>query len=95
MAKDNEPSITGVVKREGQPAGSVYVRLIGPSGEFVAEEYTKDDGVFEFHVAAGTWTIVMRQPFSVSSQQSAANCSGEILAASMNQRFAFGQRQRP
>jgi hypothetical protein len=34
--------------------------LVGPSGEFVAEEYTKDDGVFSFHVAPGTWTIEAR-----------------------------------
>ena len=60
MAKDNGPSISGIVKRDGEPAGSVYVRLVGPSGEFVAEEYTKDDGVFEFHVAPGTWTIEAR-----------------------------------
>ena len=77
MAKDNEPSITGVVKREGQPAGSVYVRLIGPSGEFVAEEYTKDDGVFEFHVAAGTWTIEARAAGAETAKQSVDVSSGE------------------
>ena len=77
MAKDNEPSITGVVKREGQPAGSVYVRLIGPSGEFVAEEYTKDDGVFEFHVAAGTWTIEARAAGAETTKQSVDVSSGE------------------
>ena len=60
MAKEDAPSINGTVIRDGQPAGSVYVRLVGPSGEFVAEEYTKDDGVFEFHVAPGTWTIEAR-----------------------------------
>ena len=77
MAKDNEPSITGVVKREGQPAGSVYVRLIGPSGEFVAEEYTKDDGLFEFHVAAGTWTIEARAAGAETAKQSVDVSSGE------------------
>jgi len=50
-------SIAGAVTLEGSPAGGVYVRLIGPSGEFVSEQYTKDDGKFTFHVAPGTWTL--------------------------------------
>ena len=51
------PSIDGAVTREGRPAGGVYIRLIGPSGEFVSEQYTKDDGRFTFHVAPGSWTL--------------------------------------
>lgn len=50
-------TISGTVQREGKPAPSVYVRLYGPSGEFVAEEYTKDDGAFLFHVERGTWKL--------------------------------------
>lgn len=76
MAKDNEPSINGVVKRDGRPAGSVYVRLVGPSGEFVAEEYTKDDGVFEFHVAPGTWTIEARAAGAETAKQAVDVASG-------------------
>jgi hypothetical protein len=76
MAKDNGPSINGIVKREGQPAGSVYVRLVGPSGEFVAEEYTKDDGVFEFHVAPGTWTIEARAAGAETTKQAVDVSSG-------------------
>lgn len=51
------PSISGTTKLEGSPAGGVYLRLIGPSGEFVSEQYTKDDGRFTFHVAVGSWTL--------------------------------------
>ena len=51
------PSINGAVRLEGKPAGGVYVRLIGPSGEFVSEQYTKDDGRFTFHIAPGSWTL--------------------------------------
>lgn len=51
------PSINGAVTLEGKPAGGVYVRLVGPSGEFVSEQYTKDDGRFSFHVAPGSWTL--------------------------------------
>jgi hypothetical protein len=76
MAKDNVPSITGIVKREGRPAGSVYVRLVGPSGEFVAEEYTKDDGAFEFHVAPGTWTIEARAAGAETATQAVDVSSG-------------------
>lgn len=51
------PSISGAVTLDGSPAGGVYLRLIGPSGEFVSEQYTKDDGRFTFHVARGAWTL--------------------------------------
>lgn len=51
------PSINGAVTLDGKPAGGVYVRLHGPSGEFVSEQYTKDDGRFTFHVAPGSWTL--------------------------------------
>lgn len=51
------PTIQGTVKLEGKPAGSTYVRLLGPSGEFVSERYTGDDGRFTFHVETGKWTI--------------------------------------
>ena len=77
MAKEDAPSINGTVIRDGQPAGSVYVRLVGPSGEFVAEEYTKDDGVFEFHVAPGTWTIEARAAGAETAKQSVDVSTGE------------------
>ena len=51
------PSISGQAKVDGKPSGGVYLRLAGPSGEFVSEQYTKDDGKFTFHVAVGSWTL--------------------------------------
>lgn len=51
------PSINGITTLAGKPSGGVYLRLIGPSGEFVSEQYTKDDGKFTFHVAVGSWTL--------------------------------------
>jgi len=77
MAKEDAPSISGTVIRDGQPAGSVYVRLVGPSGEFVAEEYTQDDGGFSFHVAAGTWTIEARAAGAETAKQAVEVSSGE------------------
>ncbi|HEX9712968.1 MAG TPA: DUF1416 domain-containing protein [Actinomycetota bacterium] len=54
------PAIDGVVRSDGEPLGGAYVRLIGPSDEFVAEIYTREDGVFTFHVVDGTWTLETR-----------------------------------
>ncbi len=54
------PQITGTVTKEGAPLGGAYVRCVGPSGEFVAEIYTADDGAFTFHVADGTWRLETR-----------------------------------
>lgn len=53
-------AIVGTVTLEGQPLGGAYVRLVGPSGEFVSEQYTKDDGGFTFHVVPGSWTLEAR-----------------------------------
>jgi hypothetical protein len=63
------PSINGAVSLAGKPAGGVYVRLIGPSGEFVSEQYTKDDGKFTFHVAPGSWTLEAKAAGAESSTQ--------------------------
>jgi hypothetical protein len=53
-------TISGTVTLDQAPASRVYVRLYGPSGEFVSEEYTREDGRFQFHVATGTWTLEAR-----------------------------------
>lgn len=52
--------ITGTVTKAGVPLERAYVRCVGPSGEFVAEEYTAEDGAFLFHVGDGTWTLEVR-----------------------------------
>lgn len=63
------PTITGTVERDAKPLGGAYVRLLGPSGEFVAEEYTPDDGRFTFHVVDGTWTLEVRAANSETARQ--------------------------
>lgn len=63
------PSITGTTTLEGKPTGGVYLRLIGPSGEFVSEQYTKDDGRFTFHVAVGSWTLEAKAAGAETSKQ--------------------------
>lgn len=64
------PAIQGAVTLDGDALGGAYVRLLGPSGEFVSEQYTRDDGVFTFFVAPGTWTLDVR----------AAGAESELIA---------------
>ena len=72
------PSITGTISREGKPLGGAYVRLVGPSGEFVAEEYTQDDGAFKFHVmSAGTWTLEARAANSETAKHPVEVADGD------------------
>ncbi len=49
--------VEGTVVRAGKPLLGAYVRLLGPSGEFVSERRTLEDGAFRFHVGPGTWTL--------------------------------------
>jgi hypothetical protein len=42
-----------------------YVRLVGPSGEYVSERRTAADGCFKFHVVPGAgeaWKIIAYGP---------------------------------
>ena len=76
------PSIVGTTTLEGKPQGGVYVRLLGPSGEFVSEQYTKDDGKFTFHVAVGSWTLEAKAAGAAPSSQTVqvANDGDEVAA---------------
>lgn len=53
-------TLAGIVLRDSQPVERAYVRLYGPSGEFVSERYTPADGRFRFYVVPGTWTLEVR-----------------------------------
>lgn len=75
------PAITGEVRRAGEPAGGVYVRLYGPSGEFVAEEYTRDDGRFAFHVVDGEWKLEARAAGADAAVASAVVAGGDVTLA--------------
>jgi hypothetical protein len=48
--------VEGRVLKEGIPAEGIYVRLVGPSGDFLAERRTRASGSFRFHLPEGTWT---------------------------------------
>ena len=74
-----EPTIVGTVTKEGQPLGGAYVRLLGPSGDFVSEQYTKDDGRFTFFVAPGSWTIQAKAAASVEVNKVTDVADGETV----------------
>lgn len=54
--------LKGTVVRDGEPVNGAYVRLLGPSGEFVNEQRTLEEGTFVFHVAPGAWTLDWTAP---------------------------------
>jgi uncharacterized protein DUF1416 len=76
-------SISGTTTLDGKPAGGVYVRMLGPSGEFVSEQYTKDGGKFTFHVAKGSWTLEAKAAGAQPLKQTVdvANESDELSVA--------------
>jgi hypothetical protein len=73
-----QASIAGTVTREGQPLGGAYVRLVGPSGEFVSEQYTKDEGRFQFYVAPGSWTVEIRAAGAETATKSVDVADSEV-----------------
>lgn len=50
--------LTGKVLVEGSPKEGSYVRINGPSGNFVWEARTDADGEFGFNLPPGEWTLV-------------------------------------
>ena len=52
-----ETVLQGVVRRDGEPVGGAYVRLLDRSGEFTAEVPTSATGHFRFFAAPGTWRL--------------------------------------
>jgi hypothetical protein len=54
--------VVGKVLREGAPMDGAYVRVLGPSGEFVNERRTGPDGMFKLHLTAATWTFIAFGP---------------------------------
>lgn len=58
----SKESLKGVVKRGGEPLAGCYVRLLGPTGDFVGEHRTRASGTFKFNLASGTWKLVWFMP---------------------------------
>ncbi|MGH2768621.1 MAG: DUF1416 domain-containing protein [Actinomycetota bacterium] len=56
--------MSGKVVRGDAPLEGAYVRLIGPTGDFVSERRTGADGTFRFHLPPGSWRIRVFAPGS-------------------------------
>ena len=78
------PKISGIVEKDGSPLERAYVRCVGPSGEFVAEEYTSENGAFVFHVAEGGWTLEVRAAGVETLSQRIEVSEGADVEANLN-----------
>lgn len=54
--------LTGKVVVDGDPREGSYLRINGPSGDFVWEARTSEDGTFGFNLPPGTWTLLAFAP---------------------------------
>jgi putative component of toxin-antitoxin plasmid stabilization module len=72
-----EIRIEGHVKRGDSPVAGAYVRLIAPSGEFVAELRTDESGAFRFYPIEGEWTLVSLIPGGDRTEQTVTLAPGE------------------
>lgn len=54
--------LTGKVVVDGDPRDGSYLRINGPSGDFVWEARTGEDGVFGFNLPPGNWTLLAFAP---------------------------------
>jgi hypothetical protein len=60
----NEAIIQGQVRKDDQPVGNAYVRLLDRTGEFTAEVPTSASGHFRFFAGPGEWTLRTLAPKS-------------------------------
>ena len=72
-----EAVVQGVVRRDGEPVGGAYVRLLDRTGEFVAEVPTSATGGFRFFAAPGTWTLRALAPGGTADREVVA-ALGEV-----------------
>jgi hypothetical protein len=54
--------LSGTVLDHGVPSKGAYVRINGPSGDFVWEARTGENGTFAFNLPPGEWTLIAFGP---------------------------------
>jgi hypothetical protein len=74
-----ELRIKGVVQRAGAPVEGAYINLL-QGEDFIAERRTGPDGVYEFHIPPGEWTLVCRASGSDPSRLAVSSGPGEFAA---------------
>ncbi len=73
-----ETVVQGVVRRDGEPVGGAYVRLLDGSGEFTAEVPTSATGQFRFFAAPGTWTVRTLAPGAAPVDRQVVAARGSV-----------------
>jgi hypothetical protein len=76
---NKEAVIQGIVRREGEPVASAYVRLLDRSGEFVAEVPTSATGQYRFFAAPGEWTLRTLAPRASVVDRPVVATLGEVV----------------
>ncbi len=79
-----EAIIEGVVRRDGRPVESAYVRLLDSGGEFTAEVPTDDSGVFRFFAGDGRWTLRTLAPRAAVTDRDVAAAVGSITEVTID-----------
>jgi uncharacterized protein YfaS (alpha-2-macroglobulin family) len=52
-------TLEGTITRAGAPLPRAYVQLLDRNGEFTGERRTEADGAYRFHIAPGSWVVVV------------------------------------
>ncbi len=65
-------------RRDGEPVGSAYVRLLDRTGEFTAEVPTSATGQFRFFAAPGAWTLRALAPKAVPVDRTVVAQQGSV-----------------
>jgi Protein of unknown function (DUF1416) len=78
-----------MVVRDGVPMEGAYIRLIGPSGEYVSERRTAADGCFAFHVVPAegeSWRVVAYGPKAERVEQEIPPDGDETMIVDISKR---------
>ena len=61
--------LKGRVVKGDTPVEGAYVKVTGPSGDFVGERRTSDSGTFRFNLTAGVWTLSWQLPGGIKGSK--------------------------
>jgi hypothetical protein len=69
--------IKGVVNKSGAPVEGAYLTL-NQGEDFIAERRTGPDGIYEFHISPGDWTVICRASGSDPKTLTVSSPAGEV-----------------
>lgn len=72
------PQLKGKIVNGDGPIEGAYVKVAGPSGDFVGERRTSDSGTFRFNLTAGQWTLSWQLPGGVMGSKQVELGDSEI-----------------